>query len=69
MNKTLIRKAEVARERMRPTGTANDRTARRAHELRAAATSRVPKRAIKPDLKFAGLRASAAAAGKQLRKG
>ena len=69
MKKTLIRKAEIARKRARPTGKAQAWSARGAREVHAAAKARVPTRPIKPNLKLDDLRALAAAARKQLHRG
>jgi hypothetical protein len=69
MKTELIRKAEIARKRARPTGSAQAWSALGARELRAAAMATVPTRPIKPGLKLDDLRALAAAARKQLRRG
>ena len=69
MNKSLLRKAEIARKRARPTGTAQVLSARGAREVHAAAKATVLKRPIKADLKLDDLRALAAAARAKLRRG
>ena len=69
MKTSLIAKAEAARKRVRATGNVHARSPQRARELRLAAGSMVLGRSIKPHLTLDELRAKAAAASKQMRRG
>lgn len=69
MNKLMLRKAEVARKRPRPTGAAKSLSARSVTDLRVAALSRVRTTSINPDLTVATAQSKAALARAQLRKG
>lgn len=69
MNKLMLRKAEVARKRPRPTGLVKAPSARSVTDLRVAALSRVRSTSIKPDSTAAAARSKAAVARAQMRKG
>jgi hypothetical protein len=75
MDRSMIRKAEIARERASGRGATEAPGRRdapglvRAVELRAAARTRVGVRAIKPGLTAAALIARAAEVRKQMRRG
>lgn len=69
MNETLIRKAAVARKRMRPTAKVQVSSVRGAFALGAAAQARMVTRVVRPNLTRDDLLALAAAARKQLHRG
>ena len=69
MKKLLANKAEVARQRVLRARNAKALSARGALELRAAARSKVSVSEITPHLALDDLRAKAAAASKQMRRG